>query len=154
MGTMVPIELIRLRSATTTYLEILRDSLPLVEALTHRDELPMAPLAELHEAIQSAVDPQDAAGTPAAIRTALAVLLGETDPPDRPPRARSARGSVLPHRGASPPLDDGTAETEGDELLWLAEQRRHRGRNGVSGVTSSRWMGAANETIGRREARP
>jgi hypothetical protein len=133
MGTMVPIELIRLRSATTTYLEILRDSLPLVEALAHRDELPMAPLAELHEAIQSAVDMQDAAGTPAAIRT--------------------ARGPVLTHRGASPATDIGAAEGTGDEVLRLAEQRREWETNRASGVASNRWMGAANETIGRQEAR-
>jgi hypothetical protein len=85
MGTMVPIELVRLRSATSTYLEILRDGVPLVEALAQRDDLRMAPLAELHEAIRSAVDVPNLPGTPAAIRTALAVLLGETNPPDRPP---------------------------------------------------------------------
>src|SRR5262245_42570740 len=70
MGTMVPIELFRLRSATTTYLEILRDSRPLVEVLTRRDDLRMAPLAELHEAIRSAVDMPNLSGTPADIRTA------------------------------------------------------------------------------------
>lgn len=122
MGMMVPIELIRLRSATDRYLEILRDSLPLVEALAHRDDLPTALLAELHGAIQSAIDMLDVPGTPATIRIALAILLGETNPPDRP-WAGSARGSVLPHRGASPPRGDG-GSAAGQETCRRAWQRR------------------------------
>jgi hypothetical protein len=131
MGTMVPIELVRLRSATTMDMEILRDSLPQVEALAQRDDLRMAPLAELHEAIRSAVDMPNLPGTPAAIRTALAVLLGETNPPDRPPRTRSVRGSVLPHRGASPPMET----------------------DRVGEVTSSQRTGAASKTIAHPEMR-
>lgn len=81
MGTTVPIDLIRLRSATATYLAILRDSVPalevLVQAATTRQPEGAEPMAELHQNVQAALDVDDAPGTPAAILTLLAQLLGE-----------------------------------------------------------------------------
>jgi hypothetical protein len=59
MGTMVPIELIRLRSATATFVAILRDGLPLIEAIAQREELREAPMAELREGIQAALEMED-----------------------------------------------------------------------------------------------
>lgn len=80
MATKVPIELLRLRSATTAYLAILRGSVPALHGLVitwspepERGE----PMAELCDSVQAALDVDDAPGTPSAIGAALARLLGE-----------------------------------------------------------------------------
>ncbi len=82
MGTKVPIDLLRLRSATAAYLAILRDSLPALDGLAQAASAyaieTAEPMAELCESVRAALNVDDAPGTPAAIRTALARLLGET----------------------------------------------------------------------------
>jgi hypothetical protein len=84
MRTVVPIDLVRLRSATATYVAILYDSLPTVEALAE-NEPEAEPMARLRDSVEAALDIDDAPGTPTAILTALCRLLGT------PPPAEGAR---------------------------------------------------------------
>ena len=80
MGTVVPIDLMRLRSATAAYVAILHDSLPHLERLTAPDTGPdphdAELIARLCDCIEAALDIDDAPGTPAAILTTLCHLLG------------------------------------------------------------------------------
>ena len=93
MGTVVPIDLVRLRSATAMYVAILYDSLPALEALTSPDCAAAQPDADLmaclRESVEAALDIDDAPGTPAAILTTLCHLLG----PVLPPRAPGSPGA-------------------------------------------------------------
>ncbi len=68
----VPIELLRLRSATRAYMAILNDVLPAVDSLGER-------AAELALTIDQALS-REVAGTPARIAFQLAELLGEVAP--------------------------------------------------------------------------
>jgi hypothetical protein len=80
MGMVVPIDLVRLRSATAAYVAILYDSLPRLERLTAPDTGPNPRdaelMARLRDCIEGALDIDDAPGTPAAILTILCHLLG------------------------------------------------------------------------------
>ena len=81
MGARVPIDLLRLRSATRAYLAILRDSVPAHDDLATSAPVPMPEGCEsitaLRESVRAALDVDDAPGTPAAILVTLAQLVGE-----------------------------------------------------------------------------
>ena len=97
MAKVVPIDLVRLRSATATYVAILCDSLPALEAVTSPDRVAAEPDAEvmacLCESVEAALDVDDAPATPAAILTTLCHLLGS----ELPPRAPGSTAAYLPH---------------------------------------------------------
>ncbi|TMC03764.1 MAG: hypothetical protein E6J41_26560 [Chloroflexi bacterium] len=119
MATVVPIELIRLRSATATYVAILYDTLPALEALVE-DEPDAGPVARFRDTLEAALDAADAPGTPAAILTTLGHLLGTAPPtagaPGRP-RRPSFASMMQVHLG------DGIADDEDDERddMWWTD---------------------------------
>lgn len=82
MGQRVPMELLKLRSATTAYLSILRDVLPVLEGAAEIMDPPGTedgqPMRELVECVRAGVEVADAPGTPTSIAAMLAIVLGET----------------------------------------------------------------------------
>jgi hypothetical protein len=83
VGTVVPFDLVRLRSATATFVAILNASLPALESLASADPEPDQQdtgLARLRDSIEAALDIDDSPGTPASILTTLCHLLGSIPP--------------------------------------------------------------------------
>ncbi len=81
MGRTVPIDLLRLRSATAAYLFILRDVVAPLDAIMpgagHPEGEGWEAMAELRESMHAALDVCDAPGTLAAILRCVARLIGE-----------------------------------------------------------------------------
>jgi hypothetical protein len=79
VGNKVPIDILRLRSASTAYASILRDTLPMLEVLVAAEppDLPNGLLAQLRDSVQAALGSDATYGTTSHILATLAVLLGE-----------------------------------------------------------------------------
>ena len=79
MGNQVPIDILRLRSASAAYASILRDTLPMLAVLVAAEpsDLPTGQLAELRDSVQAALESEATYGTTSHIRTTLALMLGE-----------------------------------------------------------------------------
>lgn len=79
MSTTVPMGLLRLRSATTAYLAVLRDSLPDLDVLVKAEppDIPRSELGWLCDSVRTATEHRTHYGTPVHIAGLLSVLLGE-----------------------------------------------------------------------------
>lgn len=79
----VPLDLLRLRSATNAYMEILDDSVMFLEVFAEANK-PADPAANdwaaiLLRRVKASMLDSETPGTVAGIADALAILLGETD---------------------------------------------------------------------------